>query len=296
MTSQTGQTTVVIATRNRADELCGTLERLTALPGHPAVTVVDNASTDGTLRRVGPRFPSVRLVGLPENRGAAARTIGARLARTPYVAFCDDDSWWSDGSLERAVACLARNPRLALVAARPLVEPAGTSDPVVQRLADSPLPRLPGAAGPAVLGFLACAAVVRRSAYLSVGGFNPLLVIGGEERLLSYDLAAAGWDLAYREDVVAHHQPSPQRDPAARRALDLRNEALIGWLRRPFARALDLTGELARRASEDGVARTALRSLFAALPRALRERHPLPPHIEARVRLLEAFEHAEAAG
>ncbi|HSA50764.1 MAG TPA: glycosyltransferase family 2 protein, partial [Yinghuangia sp.] len=34
--------TVVIATRNRRDALCATLDRLNRLPGRPPVIVVDN--------------------------------------------------------------------------------------------------------------------------------------------------------------------------------------------------------------------------------------------------------------
>ena len=44
----------------------------------------------------------------------------------------------------------------------------------------------------AVLGFLACTCVIRRAAFLGVGGFSELLFFIGEERLLAYDLAAAG--------------------------------------------------------------------------------------------------------
>lgn len=40
----------------------------------------------------------------------------------------------------------------------------------------------------------------------------------GEETLLAYDLAAAGWQLCYVADVVAHHHPSPIRaDPPPER-------------------------------------------------------------------------------
>jgi N-acetylglucosaminyl-diphospho-decaprenol L-rhamnosyltransferase len=38
------------------------------------------------------------VVRLGENRGAAARNEGVRRAGTPYVAFADDDSYWTDGS------------------------------------------------------------------------------------------------------------------------------------------------------------------------------------------------------
>ena len=65
---------------------------------------------------------------------------------------------------------------------------------------------------PLVLGFLAGASVVRRHAVLDVGGFEPRFFLGGEEQLLAIDLRAAGWCLAYVDDVVVHHHPSPRRD------------------------------------------------------------------------------------
>jgi GT2 family glycosyltransferase len=284
------RTTVVIATRDRAAVLCETLEHLLRLPECPAITVVDNASTDATRERVAFDYPSVRLIALPDDRGATARAVGAAAAKSPYVAFCGDDSWWAAGSLQAATRQLAKRPRLALVAARSVTEPSGTPDPVTEQMAASPLPREPGLPGPAVLGFPACGAVVRREAYLGVGGFHPLLFRGGQERLLAYDLAAAGWELTYLEDVVAHHRPVPVRDPAGRRALDLRNRALIGWLRRPLRSALRVSRQLARNATVEPAAHPALRSLTASLPRALKERRMLPREVEAKVHLLEEFE------
>jgi N-acetylglucosaminyl-diphospho-decaprenol L-rhamnosyltransferase len=62
------------------------------------------------------------------------------------------------------------------VAARILVGPEERTDPVTALMADSPLPRAEDAPGPSVLGFLACSAVLRREAFLQVGGgFSPVL-------------------------------------------------------------------------------------------------------------------------
>lgn len=94
--------TVVVATRDRCDRLRSCLNALTALPEQPDIIVVDNASTDNTAALVRMRFPSVRLIRLETNRGAVARNIGVRAARTPYVAFADDDSGWSPGALDQA--------------------------------------------------------------------------------------------------------------------------------------------------------------------------------------------------
>jgi GT2 family glycosyltransferase len=283
--------TVVIATRNRAEELTHTLGRLDALGERPQIIVVDNASRDGTADAVRSGFPDVRLITLGRNRGAAARNVGVEQARTPYVAFSDDDSWWEPGALGTAADLFDAHPRLGLIAGRPLVGDERRPDPIVERMAASPLPgdaRLPG---PRVLGFLGCAAVVRREAFLEVGGYSDLLFFVGEERLLAYDLAAAGWELSYVSSVVAVHRPSPNRDtPAHRDGLEQRNEVLTAWLRRPMPLALARTWRLTARAPRSVSARTAWPSALARLPAALRLRRPLPPRVERYARLLEGIE------
>jgi len=281
--------TVVIATRDRREQLLATLARLAALPEAPPVIVVDNRSTDGTAAAVAEAWPDVTLIDLPHNQGAAARTVGVRVADTPLVAFADDDSWWAPGALARATDHFATHPRLAVLAAQIRVEPGGRLDPASAEMGRSPLKAERPLPGPAVLGFVACGAVVRREAYLEVGGFAPLLHFPCEERLLALDLAAAGWDLAYAHDVVAHHQPAPtpKNGGDRRRALIQRNDLLITWMRRPWRLAARATLATARRARRDLAARAALLGTLRRLPAALAERHRLPREIEARMRRLE---------
>src|SRR4051794_40583957 len=97
---------VVIITRNRRDELLQTLPKLVELPQAPAVIVVDNASTDGTVEAVRDRFPTAEVIALGANEGAAGRNIGVERATTPYVAFSDDDSWWDADALSTAADIL----------------------------------------------------------------------------------------------------------------------------------------------------------------------------------------------
>jgi GT2 family glycosyltransferase len=246
---------------------------------------VDNASTDGTPATVRRQHPETEVISLGRNLGACARNVGVARAPTRYVAFSDDDSWWEPGSLGRAMTVLDGHPGLGLVAARILVGAAATPDPVNAAMAQSPLPRgdLPG---PRVLGFLGCAAMVRRAAFLSVGGFSDLLFFGAEEQLLALDLAAAGWPAAYIDDVIARHWPSAARDRPGRVRLQHRNEVLLTWLRRPVSVALAATAGLALQIGRDPQAGPALADLARALPRALLQRRALPPGIEAQVRLL----------
>ncbi|MCE6999137.1 glycosyltransferase [Saccharothrix sp. S26] len=279
------QTTVVIATRDRADDLARTLGRLQRLD--VPVIVVDNGSSDDTVARVRREFDQVEVLALGRNEGALARNHGVRHASTPYVAFSDDDSWWAPGALPCAEELFARHPRLGLVAARTIVEPDGRLDPVCVEMAHSALGRDDDLPGPSVLGFVCCGAIVRRSAFLRVGGFHPVLFWPGEERLFSWDLAAAGWACCYVDDVVAHHQPSPSRPPSAwRRRVELRNDLLTTWLRRPPAVVLGETFALARRAAGDRDAGAALAAALRRLPGVLRHRRRLPAEVERRVALV----------
>ncbi|MGV9305061.1 glycosyltransferase family 2 protein [Nonomuraea sp. NPDC003727] len=268
--------TVVVATRDRRESLARTL------PRHPGpVVLVDNGSADGTAAFVRHTFPHVRVVEAGRNLGAPARNLGVRLAATPYVAFADDDSWWAPGALDRAADVLDAHPRLAVLAARVLVGPEERTDPVSAVMARSPLP---GSAGPGVLGFLACGAVVRRRAYLEAGGFDDVIFFFGEEERLAVDLAARGWELAYVADVVAHHHPSPARDPHGRRALAARNAVLTAVLRRPWP----VVARTVLRAAAAGAAgRAGLRAAVRRLPRALALRQELPRDVERARVLLE---------
>jgi len=286
MPASPARVSVVIATRNRGPELLGTLARLRALQERPPIVVVDNGSTDGTAELVRARHPEVRVVGLRRNRGGAARTIGARLVDSPYVAFSDDDSWWAPGALRRAADLLDRHPRLAVLAARVLIGPQVRLDPVCDQMAHSPLPAADDLPGPSVLGFIACGAVVRRTAFLEVGGFNVRLGVGGEEELLSVDLAAGGWGLAYVEEVVAHHHPSPSRDPSGRRRVQVRNALWSTWLRRPLGGAARQTAHLAALALQQPGARSGILLALLGLPWVLRERRPVPEELEAALRTL----------
>jgi GT2 family glycosyltransferase len=271
--------TTVVATRDRWDDLAA------SLPRHLGpVVLVDNGSRDGTPELVRRTFPHVHVIEAGRNLGAVARNLGVREANTAYVAFADDDSWWADGALERAVDHFERSPRLALLAARILVGPSQTLDPVCLEMANSPLPREVDLPGPSVLGFVACGAVVRREAYLSAGGFDEVVEFAGEEDRLAMDLAALGWGLAYAEDVVAHHHPSSRReDRAARRARLARNRLLTAVMRRPWP-------VVARTAWSAATAGAPERRGLAQAAKRLRRpvgRSLLPPPVESRLRLLE---------
>ena len=275
---------MVIATRDRRAELLATLARLARLAENPPVVVVDNGSSDGSAAAVRQAFPHVAVVALRRNLGGAARSVGVERLGTPYVAFCDDDSWWGDGALRRAATAFERHLSLGLVAARILVGDDRRPDPVSEAMARSPLGRRRDLPGPSVLGFVACGAVVRREAYRQAGGFDVRFGIGGEEALLAMDLAARGWDLVYCADVVAYHAPSPLRESATRRRVVARNDLWTAWLRRPLWVA---AGHILRAATaRDAAARRGLVDAVRGAPWVLADRRRLPAAVEGDLRRL----------
>ncbi len=278
---------VVVISRDRRESLLATLGRLDELPERPPILVVDNGSGDGTAAAVRRSYPSVRLIEAGTNLGSAGRTLGMQAVNTPYVAFADDDSWWAPGALSAAADLLTAHPRLAVLAGRVLVGPDGRLDPVCAAMAAAPLGCAADLPGPSVLGFLACGAVVRRSAYLQVGGFHPRFGVGGEEELLAVDLTSRGWGLAYVDAVVAHHHPSPARDPTGRRRTQVRNAAWSSWLRRPAGTVARQLVTLTPRLATDAAARTGLLHAVRGLPWVLRERKVVSRDLERRLRVLD---------
>ncbi|WP_030412772.1 glycosyltransferase family 2 protein [Streptomyces sp. NRRL S-1448] len=286
----TSRVGVVVITRNRWHSLARTLDRLAGLPERPPVVVVDNGSSDGTPEAVRTHHPAVHVLTAGRNLGAVGRTYGAAALTTPYVAFSDDDSWWEPGALARAADLFDHHPRLGLAAASTLIGPAGARDPLNAALAASPLGREADLPGPSVLGFLACASVVRRTAFLAVGGFHPVLHFGGEESLLAMDLEAGGWGVAYCPELIARHQPDGPDGTArpGRTVRVRRNAVLAAWLRRPYRHALTHTVRLALDGLDDPDARRALSETARRLPAALARRRRLPPRVERRLQVLEA--------
>ncbi len=294
MKHRPARTTFVIATRDRAVGLAETLHRLLNTTECPII-VVDNASDDDSrevtaeICRNHPGGDRVWLIALTSNAGAVARNTGVAACRTPYAAFCDDDSWWQPDATAIAEDEFDRHADLALLAGRTVVEPGGRADTFSDQLANSPLGQLPGLPGPSVLGFQSCAAMVRKAAFESVGGFSPVLHFRGEEQLLALDLAVAGWQLCYCPAMVAFHRPSLRRaTPAAQQARVARNEFLTSCMRRPPSVCLAASATLLRAATRDRAYLRAAGEALARLPAALRNRRTLPPEWEHAVRLLEA--------
>jgi GT2 family glycosyltransferase len=283
MGDPSARVTLVLLTYNCAHRLDPILDELESL--ELPIVAVDNASSDNTLAVLG-RRANIEIVALPSNIGAAARNEGLRHARTPYLAFCDDDGYYERDGLQRAADALDRHPRLALVSARILVGEQRLLDPISAEMAGSPLPETAGIPGAVLIGFMAGACVVRVAAYQAVGGYDPEFFIGGEEETLALKLVTAGWQLRYLDDVVVHHRPS-LANAAGLAAYRVRNALWCRWLYRRAGSALIATVELLR---ERPLNRDLLRGTAMAvrgLPWVMRHRRAVPLELDRQLRTLD---------
>jgi GT2 family glycosyltransferase len=287
MAAHDARVTAIMITHNRREEALKSLAKLVNLSESVPIIVVDNASSDGTTAAIAEHFPQVGLISARTNLGAAARNLGVERSQTPYVALCDDDTWWISGCLTHAADLLDSFPTVAVLTARVLNGPQEIEDPVCKLLESSPISCHEILPGKAILGFLAGASVVRKKSFLEAGGFDHRFFIGGEEELLALELAARGWKLCYVPELVVHHYPSPKRDVPRRNFHVYRNRLWVSWLKRPARRACSQTLAAVRTMPHDFVAARGLFSALGGLPWVLRERRVIPPEVEAQLCLLE---------
>jgi hypothetical protein len=118
---------VAIVNWNTRDYLRTCLRSLEeTAPEECEITVVDNASADGSAEMVAGEFPRVRLIWNDNNLGyAAANNQAIRASDSEYIMLLNPDAWPMKGCLEALADFLDANPRAAAAAPR-LLNPDGS--------------------------------------------------------------------------------------------------------------------------------------------------------------------------
>jgi hypothetical protein len=205
------------------------------------VVVVDDASTDGTIAHVRGRWPSVRLVETPVNRGvAAALNRGLEAAGgSEYVALLNNDLELQPDWLELLVGVLDAHPEAASATGKLLnfhrrdeIDAAGD----LMRWSGAPDQRGHGEldrgqydSPQAVFSPCAGAALYRRRAFDDVGTFDEDFVAYLEDIDWGFRAQLAGYTSRYEPRAVAYHVggATTSREPARYVALRRRNQILV---------------------------------------------------------------------
>jgi GT2 family glycosyltransferase len=197
---------VVVLCYNRRDALAHTLDELDKADAtHGAqIVVVDNGSSDESADMVRKQYPRVDLVPLEHNVGVAGFNRGVERATGEAVLILDDDSWPDDAALASALTLLGRRPAVAAVTFHRVHPRTGVHEwPFAGARADGSHDRWPD---------MGCGNLVRRDAWLAVGGYEETYFLYRNDTDLALKLLGAGLDVHYDPRwVVYHDSPVVQR-------------------------------------------------------------------------------------
>lgn len=102
------------------------------------ITVVDNASGDGTADVVRREFPDVELIALEENVGfSAGNNVVLRETTAEYVLVLNPDTRLGEGTLDTLLRLMDANPRIGIAGCR-LMQEDGSLDHAARRSFPTP--------------------------------------------------------------------------------------------------------------------------------------------------------------
>src|SRR5438132_14236210 len=218
---------VMITTRNRVVDLrrtCRALQQLNPLPLEVLITI--DGSTDHMAEAVEAELPQARTFVNPMDLGSvASRDRMMREARGDLVLALDDDSY------PEQLDCIARiaqlfEQRLQLA----VLHFPQRSDEYPETLSQTDF-------GPEHLtrSFANSGAVLRRSTYLQLPGFEPRFFHMYEEPDYGLQCVAAGYDVLFSPVItIRHHYSGQARDETHTHHRHARNELWSTLMRCPF--------------------------------------------------------------
>lgn len=203
---------LVVTTRDRANRLPKTLERLSAIRSERSweLVLVDNGSTDETaslLEDFAAAAPmSVRTTFEPEPGLGRALNAGVREARGAVIATTDDDCYPREDYVDAVLGAFERH-EVGYMGGRVLLHDASDArvsvfegeEPLLMPSGYFPHP---GFVGGGNLGF-------RREVFEAIGGFDPELGVGTPFPCEDIDFcaraSAAGWHGGYFPEPTVYH-------------------------------------------------------------------------------------------
>jgi len=226
---------VMISTRGRIDDLRRTCRALLQFNPPPLeVLITMDGCTGDVVEAVKAELPEARLFVHPIGLGSvASRDRMIREARGDLVLALDDDSYPEQlDCIMRIVPLFAQRPKLAV-----LHFPQRT-DEYPETLANTDF-----GSEHLTRSFANSGAVLRRSTYLQLPGFEPRFFHMYEEPDYALQCVAAGYDVLFSPMItIRHHYSGQARDEIRIHHRHARNELWSTVMRCPFPFAVGIAG------------------------------------------------------
>lgn len=211
---------LVLATRNRREELRALLVSAREQSVPLEIIVMDDGSSDGTPGMVQQQFPEVRFYQLASARGPAfQRNRGTELASSNIVISLDDDALFISPRTVAQTLEEFDHPRVGAVGI-PFINVQ--QDRAVRQQAPSSGIHVTDA-------FVGAAHAVRRDVFLQVGGYREHFFYMGEEGDFCLRMMNAGYVTRLGSADPVHHLESFRRNLSTADFSGRRNDILFCW-------------------------------------------------------------------
>ncbi len=298
----------VILAHSQPEALVTTVEHTMGEPVDE-ILVVDN-SGHGIARRVLEGQASrVRIVDAEGNIGIAGRNLAAGMAAGDLLLMLDQDSYPLPGAVDAMIDIFGAKPRTGVVGGMVLdIDSLGVALSTGREPGSFDWflrPRVVGYDGvsdsPAFF-FPEGASMIRREAYLGIGGYFEPYFFAVEGLELATRMLVAGWDVRYLPQARFHHVRNVRARTADAWTLRhrVRNQLWYYALRFPSGMAMrripaylafDLL-ECVYRGCPTAWAR-GVTDAIAGWPRVRAARHPVPPDVARRAEMARGRRHLE---
>ena len=199
---------VIIVTYNSAGLIGPCLDSVLDGPGMELeVFVVDNASADGTADTVRRRFPEVRLIQSPVNRGfGAANNLALPQCGGRHILFLNPDTLVRPGALAAMSAFLDGRPHVGLAGPRLVYLDGRAQESVSYRyLGQKYAPELYRGLKGEIAWVMGACMIAPAGVVRDVGGFDERFFLYGEEEDLCLRIRQAGWEIGFAGEAVVVH-------------------------------------------------------------------------------------------
>ncbi len=312
--AETPLVSVVIPNWNGAHHLPTCLDALRAQT-YPRLEIIvaDNASSDGSRALLAERYPEVRLVALPDNRGfTGACNAGMRAAGGSIIVLLNNDTEADPDWLSEVVAAFERHPEAGIVASKMLLfddrtrfHTAGDLYRVDGRLVNRGVWETDtGQYDREEYVFSACggSAAYRRAMLDEIGLLDDDFFFSAEDMDLAWRAQLAGYRCVYAPRAVVYHRLAATGGGITASYYDGRNMIWILvkdyptplWRKHwpKIVRAQVALAADALRAWRGAAARARLRGMAASLfglPRMLRKRRAIQRSRRVSIAYLESI-------